>query len=134
MDPLSIIMTAIVAGAATAFKPTAEQAVKDAYAGLKRIIQDKYSGQKKVSWGIGSVEEDPDSQGGQALLKEGLSAADAGQDEELLKAAQALQEALQGTPEGKAAVSKYHIVDSEVGIAGDHAKVEGGIHFGSSGK
>ena len=42
MDPISIIITALALGAAAGLKPTAEIAIKDAYAGLKKIIQDKY--------------------------------------------------------------------------------------------
>jgi hypothetical protein len=43
-----------------------------------------------------------------------------------------LTAALQKTSEGRAAMAKYHvnIRDSEVGIVGDNARVEGGIHFG----
>ena len=40
MDPITIIVTALALGAAAGLKPTAEQAVKVAYAGLKKLIQD----------------------------------------------------------------------------------------------
>ena len=43
MDPtITIIVTALVAGAAAGLKPTAEKAIKDAYAGIKALIQRKY--------------------------------------------------------------------------------------------
>ena len=37
MDPVSIVVSALVAGAAAALKPTAEQAVKDAYSGYCQV-------------------------------------------------------------------------------------------------
>ena len=39
MDPISLIITALVAGAAAASKDIAGQAVKDAYKGLKDLIK-----------------------------------------------------------------------------------------------
>ena len=55
-------------------------------------------------------------------------------DAELVKLAQALLDALKDTPAGEKALSKYHIEaqDSEIGVIGDDAHVEGGIHFGKS--
>ena len=42
MDPITAITTAIATGAAAAISPTAKQAVQDLYAGVKKLIQDKY--------------------------------------------------------------------------------------------
>ena len=56
MDPITIILTALVVGAAAGLKPTAEKAVKDAYAGIKSLIKRKY-GQVKVD----ILESDPAS-------------------------------------------------------------------------
>jgi hypothetical protein len=42
VDPITVLVTAIVAGAASGLKPTAERVVKDAYAGLRRLIVDRY--------------------------------------------------------------------------------------------
>jgi hypothetical protein len=72
MDPLTSLVTALVAGAATALKPTVEQAVKDSYAALKGFIQRKYAQvnldqletnpSSKSRRGV--VEEDPQGGGG----------------------------------------------------------------------
>src|SRR2546421_1289448 len=43
MDPISIIVAALVTGAAAALKPTTEQVIKDAYAGMKGLVQRKYT-------------------------------------------------------------------------------------------
>ncbi len=79
MDPITIVITAIALGAAAGLKPTAEQAVKDAYAGLKTLIQNKYT---QVS--IDLVEGDPSSKMRQGVLAEDLQKTSAAQDEELL--------------------------------------------------
>ncbi len=45
---LTVIASAIALGAAAGLKPTVEQAIKDAYEGLKRIITDRYQGKEEV--------------------------------------------------------------------------------------
>lgn len=87
MDPISIIVTALVLGAAAGLKPTAEQAVKDAYTGLKSLIQRKFT---QVN--IELVEDDPKSQSRQNVVKEDLVKVNADQDIDVIKAAQALIE------------------------------------------
>jgi hypothetical protein len=38
MEPVSLIVTSLALGAAAGLKPTAEQAIKDAYGALKSLI------------------------------------------------------------------------------------------------
>lgn len=100
MDPVSMIVMALVSGAAAALKPTAEAAIKDAYSGIKMLIQDKY---KKVSLGL--IESDPASKSRQAVVQEDLKKAGAGQDVELLQKAESVLVAVQNSaPEAAAAV------------------------------
>ena len=42
MDPITLIVTAIVAGAAVAAKDVAAEAVRDAYAGFKALVIGKF--------------------------------------------------------------------------------------------
>jgi hypothetical protein len=93
MDPMTLLVNAIVAGAAAALKPAAQQAVKAGYEGLKRFIAARWV---KVSPGIQFLEDDPASGMRQAAVKESLTkaAGAGGLDEELLKAAQALLTAI----------------------------------------
>jgi hypothetical protein len=84
MDPVSIVVTALAAGAVAGLKPTAEQAVKDAYHGLKAVIQNKY---KKAN--VQQLEEKPESKAKQESLAEDLRDAGAETDEELLRQARA---------------------------------------------
>jgi hypothetical protein len=90
MDPISIIVTALVTGAAAALKPAAKEAVKGAYAGLKGLIQHKFG-----HVDVAVLETDPTSQAQQAVVKEDLEKAGAGQDEEVLRLAKALLDTIQ---------------------------------------
>ena len=57
MEPISLIIAALVAGATAATKDTAGQAVKDAYEGLKTLIKRKFEGD---SLGQGLVDAKPE--------------------------------------------------------------------------
>jgi hypothetical protein len=85
MDPLSVLLMALVAGAAAGLEPAAKKAVQDAYEGLKTLIKRK--------WGhvpIESLERDPKSPERQKIVKEDLEAARAANDTEVLAQAQNL--------------------------------------------
>ncbi len=82
MDPISIIVIALVTGAAAGLKPTAERFVKDAYAGIKAMIQRKY---ERV--GIDMLEKHPASEANQSIVKQDLEKAGASSDTELLSQA-----------------------------------------------
>ncbi len=90
MDPTSIIFMALVTGAAAALKPTTEQAVKDAYTGIKHLILDRY---RSVS--VTMLEVDPANKSRQDVIKQDLEKTTAGQDEELLREAKSLLDAVQ---------------------------------------
>ena len=75
MEPVTIIVAALAAGAAAALKSTAEQAINDLYAGFKALIQRKY--------GIASVEaleRKPDSEAKRTSVTEDLTDAGAGDE------------------------------------------------------
>ena len=89
MDPITLVVTAIAAGASAALKSTAESAVKDAYQGLKRLISRRYE-----DVDVDPVERRPGSEAKRQSLAEDLDAAGAARDRELLEAAQRLVEAV----------------------------------------
>jgi len=101
MEPISAtIVSAIALGAAAALKEVSSQAVRDAYAGLKTLIQRKYA---KVP--LAQLEENPASKARRAVVEEELTAAGAEHDEELLQHAKAVVEAVQQhAPEAAAAI------------------------------
>jgi hypothetical protein len=90
MDPISVILTALITGAAAALKPTTEQIVKDAYAGMKGLIQRKY---RRVDFAV--LESDPVSKARQVVVKEDLEKMNVGQDEDVLREAKMLLDTIQ---------------------------------------
>ena len=45
MDPITLIVTALAAGAALGLKDTASSAIKDAYQGLKTLVKKRLASQ-----------------------------------------------------------------------------------------
>jgi hypothetical protein len=90
MDPIALIVNALVAGVVAAAKPTARQAVKDTYAAFKALIQRKFGDEGDVAAAVEQVEKKPDSAGRKGMLAEELGATGAGQDAEVLRAARDL--------------------------------------------
>ena len=100
MDPVTIIVSALVAGAAAGLQPTAEQAIRDAYDGIKALIKRKYA-----SVSLAPLERKPESEAQQAAVKETLADEGAGGDQELLEQAEKVLAAVeQHAPETARAV------------------------------
>jgi hypothetical protein len=104
MDPVSLILAAVVAGASEAARETAGTAVKDAYTGLKKLIRRRFAGDRDAEAELEKAEQNPEAD--HALLKDRLEARGADRDEELLLAAQALLERVD--PDG-ARAGKYDV-------------------------
>ena len=136
MEPVTLIISALVAGAAAAGKDVGKQAVKDAYNGLKSIIKKWFSKKENADGELALEKHEHDPETWEKPLKKSLSETGAAKASEIFDAVKALKQALESTPEGQRVLSKYslNIKDSEIGIIGDNAKVEGGIHFGDSKK
>ena len=66
MDPITFVVTAVVAGAAAGLTDTASQVIKDAYAGLKALLS-----RRDVD--VSAVERKPDSETKKASLREDLA-------------------------------------------------------------
>ena len=127
IDPISLIITALVAGATAAAKDTAEQANKDVYKGLKDLIKKKFIDD---SFGQGIVDGKPEEiKQVEGLLKDKLAQSGADKDVEIIKLA---QELLEKENSEESAAGKFIIKaqDSNIGVVGDNAKIEGGINFG----
>ena len=112
MDPISLILAALVAGAAKA----AADLAPDAYNGLKALIKRKFAGEPKAEMVLEEHETDPETY--EAPLKKKLAEAGADKDEEIIKKAQELLKQLK--PE-EAAAGKFNIkVEGDIkGIVGD---------------
>jgi hypothetical protein len=94
MDPITIIVTAVTAGAVAASKDVAAQVVKDGYAALKALLVRKFGQEADVAGAIEGVEKKPGSEARQSVLKEELETAGAAQDADLVQQAQALLDLL----------------------------------------
>jgi hypothetical protein len=85
MDPVSIVVGALAAGAATALKQTAGKAVKDTYSGLKKVLTDGY---KLVS--IPLLEKDPTSKVFRQAVEQEIGEVHASDDIEVVESAREL--------------------------------------------
>lgn len=104
MEPISAtIVAAIAGGAAVALKDIANKAVSDAYQAIKTIIVDRYKSKASIE----ALQEKPQSSAARNLLIETLEETKADQDEEVIKLAQKLSEALSQMPKEEA--EKYAI-------------------------
>jgi hypothetical protein len=108
LDPVSLIVTALAAGAAAGLKPMAAQAVQDAYAGIKRLIQRKYA-----HVDLAALEQKPESDAKRESVREDLDDAGAGADEELLAQAHELAVLVQEHDPGVAAAIGVDLEDFE---------------------
>jgi hypothetical protein len=88
MDPVTLILTALAAGAALGVKDTASQAVKDAYDGLKTLVKTHFGGRADGELVLARYEEAPETW--KDPLAAELVAAGVSDDAALVAAAQAL--------------------------------------------
>jgi RIP homotypic interaction motif len=117
MDPVTLIVTALAAGAATALQDGTAQAVKDAYGRLKALVLKRFAGRAKAELVLAEHEAAP--QTWEAPLAAELSAAGSDADADLVAAAQALMSLVDeaGSRSGKYAVT---VRDSQGVQVGDH--------------
>jgi len=87
MEPITTLVSALIAGAAAALKPTAETAVKDAYNALKTLILSRW---KKIN--VELLESDPKSKSRQEVIREDIQEAGAANDSQVLDLAETLLE------------------------------------------
>jgi hypothetical protein len=88
MDPVTLILTALAAGASAALKDSATDVVKGAYEKLKGLLRGKLGARPHGEMVLEAYEEDPDS--AEKLLGKEIREAGADVDEEIIKAAKTL--------------------------------------------
>jgi hypothetical protein len=121
MDPVSLILAALVAGAADAAKDTASAAVKDAYSGLKALLKRHFKGEQAAETALEQFEKDPDTW--EKPLARSVADSGAGGDAEIEALAKKL---LELAPSGAAAAGKYNVdARGAIGpVIGDDAVVD----------
>jgi hypothetical protein len=117
MDPVTVIVTALTAGAASVLQDGVSAAVKDAFAQLKALVKARLAGRPKGELVLAEYEAAP--QTWEAPLAAELSAAGAERNADLLAAAQVLMSLVdeKGTRTGKYLVTVH---DSQGVQVGDH--------------
>jgi hypothetical protein len=98
MDPITLIVTALAAGAALGAQDTVSAMVKDAYAGLKALVKKRLGGDPGAELVLAKHEQAPETW--QAPLMAELAETGADGDRDLIAAAQALLDLL-GVAEGR---------------------------------
>ena len=88
MDPITVIVTALAAGAALGITDTAASAVKDAYAALRALVKKRFAGRPDAELVLAKHEKAPETW--QAPLRAELAGAGADHDPNLVAAAQTL--------------------------------------------
>jgi hypothetical protein len=117
MDPVTLIVTALAAGAASALQDDAKSAVRAAYARLRDGLKRRFSGRRVGEVALAEHEADPKMW--EPQLRAELVATGAEHDTELLDAAQALMKLVD---EAGSRAGKYNItIAGGQGIQiGDH--------------
>ncbi len=105
MDPVTLIVAALGAGAALGLKDAASAGVQDAYAGLKALVKKRFAGRPKGELVLAEHEAAPETW--EKPLAAELTTAGADRDGELVAAAQALMRLVDeaGSRAGKYAIS-----------------------------
>ncbi len=118
MDPITLILTALAAGATAAAKDTAGTAVKDAYEALKTLIKNQFAGDPFAQGMIDAKPEEIKQVEG--FLKDKITKAGVDKNDDVLKKAEEIREIMKKEdPEG-ASTGKYDFRGAKgVQVAGD---------------
>jgi hypothetical protein len=117
MEPVTLILTALAAGAGLGLRDAASSAVTDAYSALKTLVRRKLAGRRDGEIVLARHELAPQVWG--KPLAEELTAAGASGDEDLVAAAQAVMRLVD--PVGSAGGKYQVMVHGSQGVqVGDH--------------
>jgi hypothetical protein len=104
MEPITLILGALAAGALAGVTESATGAVKDAYAGLKRLVAARFAGKPAAELALAEHAADPDTW--QAPLAKALAETGTDADPAVIEAAGRLMELLD---QAGARAGKYHV-------------------------
>ena len=100
MDPLTALLTALVAGAAAGVGEVGKKLVVEGYGALKGALRAKFGADSALAGALEGLERNPGSQGRKQTLDEEIAAAKAHEDAELVELARALLERIGSQPGG----------------------------------
>jgi hypothetical protein len=117
MDSITLIVTALAAGAASAMQDDAKSAVKTAFERLRHLARKRFTSADTAEFMLDKHAAAPDIW--QAPLKQELESSGAAGDQELIEAAQRLMELLD--PRGTGARKYVVTIQNSAGVqVGDH--------------
>jgi primosomal replication protein N len=122
MDPVSLIVSALLGGLTAGLTDTAGAVTKDLYEALKARLMKKTEANEDARDALTKVEKQPDSKARQELLKEELEKLPLKDDQELLNLAQSLLDALKESGD-KAGKYKVDVQNSQGIVIGDNSNV-----------
>ena len=142
MDPITtLIVTSIAVGAAAGLRTVVEEAVRDAYAGLKRLIADSYADHPALMESVEHLAESPEDQTRQVSLGQALTEAGATEDPGVIEAAKAIHASAAKSAESYSAIGldiekiKASILEVEdiqasgTGVRMKEVEIEGSASF-----
>lgn len=120
MDPVSLILAALAAGATAAAQDTAEKTVKDAYTGLKALVKKRFEKKPHAEVALTEYEEDADTW--EKPLQKSLIETGTDQDEAVIRQA---EQVLKLVHPQQASQGKYNVQigDGRGIVIGDHARI-----------
>src|SRR5215467_10656842 len=119
MEPLSLILSALAAGATAIAQTTASEAMKDTYAALKTRIQKKFAGKPKAEAALANHADDPETY--ELPLKKALREGHLDQDQQVLQEARQLMTLLHSQQQVGLGKFNIQITHAQGIIQGDHA-------------
>jgi hypothetical protein len=130
MDPITLIVTALAAGAASAMQDDAKSAVKTAFERLRHLVKKRFASPENGEFMLAKHATAPDIW--QAPLKQELESSGAASDHELIDAAHQLMQLLdpRGTAARKYAVIIQNAADAQAGDHNSQVKNFGGMIAG----
>jgi hypothetical protein len=128
MEPITFtaIVAALSAGVATGAGKVVENALVDAYQGLKATLKRKFGDDSDVVEAVDKLEQKPDSEARKALLQEEFQAAGVDEDIEIRQAAQKLRDLIKAQPGGEQHIQ--HAVGSYIAQADRGGTAEVRVH------
>lgn len=118
MDPVTIVISAIVGGLTAGVSETAKSAVQDMYNALKEQLAKKVAPQPEAQQALENVIKTPESKGHQMVLAEELEKLDIALDRKLMELAKELLKTIEAS-QGTSPKYQVHVQDSQVGVIGD---------------
>jgi hypothetical protein len=127
MDPVTLVVSALVAGSAAALKETATAAVTEAYRGLRELVRQRLAERRGAEVVLDRHETEPSLWEGP--LRSELTAVGITADEDVLRAARSLLTLLDPKGAGEGRFDTAIAGDVQGFVQGDHNNVT--MTFGS---